>query len=424
MDAEPVEVELIGDPVADGFASFYRREHDAQVRRAFLLVGDSSTAHRVVADAFGGVLAHWDRIDDPVPHLSRSVVEGCRGARRGRSRGSRRPEPTAGGADDGSADPVDELADRLLRLPFRQRAAVVLWYHDGLSLTETAHQLGCRSGSAGSSVHRALDSLHATSGRQLADRLDQRADRIEVIPALERLAASVSDAHPLSDQGSFGPFGLVLGGVAAAVLAVAVAAASVMTGDGATPIEAAGGAPGLVGTTEVTVWLDSRLTWLDVEAIDWALRDIGLVQQVAYLGSEAASEEVPESGAAPSGAQGPASADWLPTSFQVTTTDPVAVAWLVEALPGVSWVDHLADSGSDGALDREPPEGWMIVWMAGGATARQLAAVDEALDGADAATDHVGFGTGFRVVTDDPEAVWRLLDGLAGVGTIEIGRLD
>ncbi|MCP5032397.1 MAG: hypothetical protein GY939_11375 [Actinomycetia bacterium] len=102
------------------FTQFYPTEHESQVRRAYLLLGSPVTAHDVVADAFMAVYQRWDAIAEPGPYLNRCVLNGCRDAQRkgGRER------PFRDVADEASVDDgVDEMAELLLDLPFRQPAA-------------------------------------------------------------------------------------------------------------------------------------------------------------------------------------------------------------------------------------------------------------------------------------------------------------
>jgi RNA polymerase sigma factor (sigma-70 family) len=54
---------------------------------------------------------------------------------------------------------ADELFDALAKLPYRQRAALVLQYYEGLSQSEIAEVLGCRVGTVASLVHRGLAQL-------------------------------------------------------------------------------------------------------------------------------------------------------------------------------------------------------------------------------------------------------------------------
>ena len=47
----------------------------------------------------------------------------------------------------------------LAGLPYRQRAALVLQYYEGLTQAEIAEVLGCREGTVASLVHRGLAQL-------------------------------------------------------------------------------------------------------------------------------------------------------------------------------------------------------------------------------------------------------------------------
>ena len=53
----------------------------------------------------------------------------------------------------------DELADAIARLPFRQRAVIVLRYYADLTEAEIADALGCRPGTVKSLASRALATL-------------------------------------------------------------------------------------------------------------------------------------------------------------------------------------------------------------------------------------------------------------------------
>jgi len=141
---------------AETFSDFYRSEHDGQVRRSYLLLGDLALAHDVVAEAFAAVLGRWEAIREPGPYLNRVVLNGCRDAARRRKREPVVAEPEAEGAE---ADPADYLADLLLGLPFRQRAAIVLRFYGGCPEAEIASYLQCRPGTVGSLVHRGLKTL-------------------------------------------------------------------------------------------------------------------------------------------------------------------------------------------------------------------------------------------------------------------------
>jgi DNA-directed RNA polymerase specialized sigma24 family protein len=135
-DAGSVETQV--DRVA--FGDFYRLELDAQVRRPVLLLGSNDVANDVVHDAFIAVYRRWGTLDEPGPYMHMSVLNGCRGIHRQRSR-QRRLLPRF--VDRGAPAAVDEhLDDLLAELPFNQRAAVVLRFCAGLTAEEIARELG------------------------------------------------------------------------------------------------------------------------------------------------------------------------------------------------------------------------------------------------------------------------------------------
>ena len=63
-----------------------------------------------------------------------------------------------------TAEPADVLAIRaaVAQLPPRQRAALVLRYYGGLSVAETAEQLGCATGTVKSLTHKAIAGLRSS----------------------------------------------------------------------------------------------------------------------------------------------------------------------------------------------------------------------------------------------------------------------
>lgn len=71
------------------------------------------------------------------------------------------PEPASSYDPTSGVDETDLLRRTLAGLPARQRAAVVLRYHEGLSAAEPADLLGCSEGTARSQATRGLDKLRA-----------------------------------------------------------------------------------------------------------------------------------------------------------------------------------------------------------------------------------------------------------------------
>lgn len=137
------------------FGRLYEARFAEMVRLAFLLTGSAETAQDLVQDSFVRLHRKWSTVRTPDAYLRTSVVNACRSHHRRRARErSKRIEPE-GVALLGA----DELSDVLLKLPYRQRAAVVLRYYHDLPDREIAEALNCRIGTVASSIHRALARL-------------------------------------------------------------------------------------------------------------------------------------------------------------------------------------------------------------------------------------------------------------------------
>ncbi|MDP9333003.1 MAG: sigma-70 family RNA polymerase sigma factor [Actinomycetota bacterium] len=126
------------------------------VRLAFLLTGSLDVAQDVVQDAFVSVHRAWSRVRDPRAYLRRAVVNACTSLHRRMFR-ERRTSASPGSTivDLGA----DELFDVLETLPARQHAAIVLRYWHDLDESDIASALGCRPGTVGSLLHRAIARL-------------------------------------------------------------------------------------------------------------------------------------------------------------------------------------------------------------------------------------------------------------------------
>jgi RNA polymerase sigma factor (sigma-70 family) len=141
-------------PAVESFDDVFRRESDAMVRVAYLMVRSAPQAEEIVQDAFTRLLERWDRIPQPGAYLRTCVVNGCKDALRRRALERRRAvsEPARHPVDL----EVDHLGDALAALPVKRRAAIVLRYYDGLSEAEIAKVLRVRPGTVKSLVHRGL----------------------------------------------------------------------------------------------------------------------------------------------------------------------------------------------------------------------------------------------------------------------------
>lgn len=158
-DTEPADTERSADAV---FGDFYRREHQGQVRRAYLLTGSRSVADDLVHDAFVAVYERWSSIESPGGYLNRTVLNACAGHTRRRNRVAIDDVDHHEVSSDRSAADFETVEFALLlvvRLPFRQRAAIVLRFYGGMTETEIAAALGCRPGTVGPLIHRGLKRL-------------------------------------------------------------------------------------------------------------------------------------------------------------------------------------------------------------------------------------------------------------------------
>ncbi|MEX1006742.1 MAG: sigma-70 family RNA polymerase sigma factor [Acidimicrobiia bacterium] len=152
----PFELEIHQGALTPSFVQLYEESFGSMVRLAVALTGSEASAEDLVQDAFVRVHARWGRITTPTAYLRRAVVNACRSAGRRATR-----ERAASFRERATTDSLnaDELFDVLERLPYRQRAALVLQFYEGLSQAEIADVLGCREGTVASLVHRGLAQL-------------------------------------------------------------------------------------------------------------------------------------------------------------------------------------------------------------------------------------------------------------------------
>jgi RNA polymerase sigma factor (sigma-70 family) len=130
------------------------------VRVAYLVLGSQPESEDVVQDAFARVHLRWGRMTNPAGYLRRCVVNGAVDVMR-RRKVARRSEHlrAVDSTDLGAELGADEMGDALAALPHRQRAALILRYHEGLRDHEIAEALGVRPSTARSLVHRGLARL-------------------------------------------------------------------------------------------------------------------------------------------------------------------------------------------------------------------------------------------------------------------------
>ena len=117
---------------------------------------DRAVAEEIVQDAFAGLQRHVDGIDNPVGYLQRSVVNISVNLVRRRQVAARHPAVPALPA---TTPEVDETWLKVLDLPAKQRAVVLLRFWQDMTIDAIAETLGWPSGSVKSTLHRALKNL-------------------------------------------------------------------------------------------------------------------------------------------------------------------------------------------------------------------------------------------------------------------------
>jgi len=139
----------------DLFTRTYRDHSAALVRVAYLLTGSQEGAEDAVHEAFLRCRTRLDTLEDPRSYLRAAVVNECRSAHRRLRRAAAMPQ------DADPPVPVDlvELRDALDRLPFAQRAAIVLRYFVDVPDEAIAASLHCRPSTVRSHLRRGITTL-------------------------------------------------------------------------------------------------------------------------------------------------------------------------------------------------------------------------------------------------------------------------
>jgi DNA-directed RNA polymerase specialized sigma24 family protein len=139
-----------------GFDRFYQEHYAWAVRVGHLLTGDRWTAEDVAQESFSRMHTRFGELDNPAAFLHTCVLNACRSLHRRKVREAERPRPPCPGPLHLEAM---ELLDALDRLPYRQKAVLVLRYYADLSEAEIASALDCRPGTVKSLAARGLAQL-------------------------------------------------------------------------------------------------------------------------------------------------------------------------------------------------------------------------------------------------------------------------
>lgn len=147
----------------DDLAELYRAEHLALVRLARLITGSRELAEEAVHDAFLTVFQHRASVRVPVAYLRRAVINHCHSVVR-RAAVERRKLELVGNRCGPHPEPVltpelDDVWRSLDVLSVDQRTALVLRYHEDLTIAQIADAMGKRPGTVKSMLSRGLDKL-------------------------------------------------------------------------------------------------------------------------------------------------------------------------------------------------------------------------------------------------------------------------
>jgi RNA polymerase sigma-70 factor (ECF subfamily) len=148
------------------FESFYLAHRLRLFRALVVVTRDVLAAEELTQDAFARVWERWDRvrtIDDPIGYLFRTALNGWFQIRRRAVRAAKRSLMPRDSVDPlETVESRDLLARRLLELPVRQRAALILTEYLGYDSAEAGRSLGIRPGTVRRLTSKARGRLRAS----------------------------------------------------------------------------------------------------------------------------------------------------------------------------------------------------------------------------------------------------------------------
>lgn len=146
------------------FEEFVAGRGQALQRFGFALTGDWALAEDLLQTALARAYPHWSRIqrDDPESYVRKIMINTWSSWWRRKWRGEvpAGQLPEAAGPDAyAGVDHRQALRAALAQLPPRQRAVVVLRYHQDMSEAQVAQLLGISAGTVKSQAAKALATL-------------------------------------------------------------------------------------------------------------------------------------------------------------------------------------------------------------------------------------------------------------------------
>jgi RNA polymerase sigma factor (sigma-70 family) len=161
--AQIADREVLATGAKPDFETFYRAQFAHAARLAHLFTGSNLVAEDLAQDGLSRIQNRFDDIDDPTRYLHVTMANVCRNWHRGRFRERTRLSHLAL-VSQAPPDECEHLLALVDRLPYRQRAVLVLRYWLDLPEAEIARVLGCRPGTVKSLCARALDRLRKELG--------------------------------------------------------------------------------------------------------------------------------------------------------------------------------------------------------------------------------------------------------------------
>jgi RNA polymerase sigma factor (sigma-70 family) len=171
-DAPLLAERSAGTPPVIGadFESFYLAHRVKLFRALVVLTRDVHAAEEVTQDTFVKVWERWDRVrrmENPTGFLYRTALNGWFQIHRRAVRAARRVAAVGQVLDPlGVVEDRDDLARRLLELPARERAALVLTEYLGYDSVEAGRALGIRPGTVRRLASKGRASLRRRQGEE------------------------------------------------------------------------------------------------------------------------------------------------------------------------------------------------------------------------------------------------------------------
>ncbi len=145
------------------FETVFRTHYSRLVRALTVVAGDREVAADAVQEAFVKAHLRWRRLrhyDDPAGWIRRVAINKLHDEHRRSGRARKLAERIGAAPEQHVAEPeLDELHVLLAGLPRQQRAAVALFYIDGLPVAEIATTLRISEGAVKFHLHKGRERL-------------------------------------------------------------------------------------------------------------------------------------------------------------------------------------------------------------------------------------------------------------------------